>query len=140
MLSPHYDQTAIGENFIQGNIILEIFLQDLSIIFGNLYVNTKIHGHVLKKFWLTSEEFRQLWRSLRGRVFKTSDKAQLTVICLIIISNTQFCLVKCRETTNFEVFVAQPHKLQFIADSRTDEEVYCCNCFRGIDKLIYCIS
>ena len=63
VLSPHYDQTAIGYKLIQGNIILEIFLQDLLIIFGNLYVNTKIHGHVLKKFGLTSEEFRQLWRS-----------------------------------------------------------------------------
>ena len=78
---------------------------------------------------------------MRGRVFKTSDKVQLTVIfiCLIAISSTQFCLVKCSETTNFEVFVAQPHKLQFKADSRRDEEVYCCNCFWGIDKLIYCI-
>lgn len=63
VLSPHYDQTAIGYKLIQGNIILEIFLQDLLIIFGNLYVNTKIQGHVLKKFGLTSEEFRQLWRS-----------------------------------------------------------------------------
>lgn len=76
---------------------------------------------------------------MRGRVFKTSDKVQLTVIfiCLIAISSTQFCLVKCSETTNFEVFVAQPHKLQFIADSRRDEEVYCYNCFWGIDN--YCI-
>ena len=48
VLSPHYDQTAIGYKFIQDNIILEIFLQDISIIFGNLYVNIKIHGHVLK--------------------------------------------------------------------------------------------
>ena len=77
VLSPHYDQTAIGYKLIQGNIILEIFLQDLLIIFGNLYVNTKIHGHVLKKFVLTSEEFRQLWRSWEAVYLKLLTKYNL---------------------------------------------------------------
>lgn len=108
--------------------------------FGHLRKSLRQH----QDSWACVEKIRvdfgRVPASLRD-LFKTSDRAQLKVlfICLIPISNTQFCLVKFRKTTNFQVFVAQLRKLQFIADSRRDEKVYCCNCFRDIDKLIYCI-
>ena len=139
VLSPHYDQTAIGYKFIQGNIVLEIFSPRS---FDHLRKSLRQHQDsraCVEKIRVNFGRVPATLEIMRGRVFKTSDQVQLTVIfiCLIAISSTQFCLVKCSETTNFEVFVAQHHKLQFIADSRRDEEVYCWNCFWGIEN--YCI-